>query len=170
MSAHIREVRAMHNEFRDATAKAIAEAIEDNPPIEKIDLASNLINDSGGELLGLAIASNTKLVSLNLRKNNLRATSGAMFAQSMKENKTLKSLKLEANSINTNFLDKIASYIERNNIHTTENNVNELRKEREGYLSTRQRDWHKVKSDQVYYAKQIAILERKVNHRQKLAA
>lgn len=87
---NIKEVRAMHNEFRDATAKAIAEAIECNTHIERLDLSNNLINDSGGELLGLAIAVNTNLISFNLRKNNLRATSGAMFAQSMKENKTLK--------------------------------------------------------------------------------
>ena len=78
------ELRAKKNEFRDKTARSIAEALEDRSTIQRLDLSSNLINDSGGELLGLAIATNQTLSFLNLRKNNLRATSGAMFAQSMK--------------------------------------------------------------------------------------
>jgi len=48
----------------------------------------------------------------------------------MKENKTLKQLKLEVNSININFLDKINSFVERNNTNMNENNVNELKQDR----------------------------------------
>ena len=79
-SNSIRDVRAKKNEFRDKTARSIAEALEKNSVVERLDLSSNLINDSGGELLGLAIAVNENLNYFNLRKNNLRATSGAMFA------------------------------------------------------------------------------------------
>lgn len=84
----------------------------------------------------------------------------------MKENKTLKSLKLEANSINTNFLDKIGGFIERNNLHMIENNVHELRQNREGFLTSRNRNWALVKQDQIAYADKIVKLERKVQVRQ----
>ena len=143
-SSSIRDIRAKKNEFRDATAKAIATAIEDDSVVERVDLSNNLINDSGGELLGLALATNRTLSFLNLRKNNLRFTSGAMFAQSMKENKTLKCLKLQKNSINMNFLETVASFIERNNIYMLENNVAELRHNREGYLAAREEAWRDV--------------------------
>ena len=123
MQTRVLELRAKKNEFRDKSARAIAEALEDKSNIKRLDLSSNLINDSGGELIGLAIASNENLSHLNLRKNNLRATSGAMFAQSMKENKTLKCLKLQKNSININFLEQIDKYIERNNLYLLENSV-----------------------------------------------
>ena len=87
ISNTIRDIRVKKNEFRDKTARSIAEALEASEEshgrsckVERLDLSSNLINDSGGELLGLAIAVNENLNFFNLRKNNLRATSGAMFA------------------------------------------------------------------------------------------
>ena len=104
-SNHIKEIRAKRNEFRDKTAKAFAQAFEENCVVEKVDLSNNLINDSGGELIGLSLAVNVNLNHLNLRKNNLRFTSGAMFAQSMKENRTIKCIKLQKNSINLSFLE-----------------------------------------------------------------
>ena len=132
--------------------------------VERLDLSSNLINDSGGELIGLSLSVNQNLHYLNLRKNNLRATSGAMFAQSMKENKTLKCLKLQKNSINLNFLEDIDRYIERNNIHLLENNVNELKQDRNGYLSTRDHAWREVSEKNVENKAKTAKLERDVSN------
>ena len=40
---------------------------------------------------------------------------------------SLLNIKLQKNSINLNFLEQIAKYIERNNVHMLENNVSELR-------------------------------------------
>ena len=157
----------MHNQFRDTSAKAIAQAIESNSFVELLDLSNNLINDSGGELLGLAIAVNTNLQCLNLRRNNLRATSGAMFAQSMKSNKTLKHLKLEMNLVNINFLEKINGFIERNNLYILENSVKQLTQDREGYVSTKIDQWRKVEQDRQQFTKKIESLEKKVADRQK---
>lgn len=158
LSTGIKEIRAKRNEFRDLTAKAIAHAFEENSVVERIDLSNNLINDSGGELLGLSLAVNTNLNYLNLRKNNLRFTSGAIFAQSMKENKTIKCLKLQKNSINLSFLEEIAKYIERNNIYMLENNVTELRQDRQGYLRERKEAWEHVRVTRLEQAKKITEL------------
>ncbi len=43
-----------------------------------------------------------------------------------------------------NFLDAIQKYIERNNLFMLENNVNELRHDRMGYLMTRKQAWEEV--------------------------
>ena len=60
-----------------------------------------------------------------------------MFAKSMIDNKSIKCLRLENNYINLSFLEEIAKLIERNNLHLLENNVEELRQDRRGFLDTR---------------------------------
>ena len=160
----VREVRAKNNDFRDKTAKSIAEALEHDSVIERLDLSNNLINDAGGELLGLAMGLNKNLSFFNLRKNNLRATSGKQFAASMKENKTLKCLKLEKNSINCNFIEEIEKYIERNVHSLLENNISELKQNREGFLATRLDAWKEVKDKTEYYSSKTVRLETTVRN------
>ena len=157
-SSSMIDLRAKQCDFSDAAAKSLAVCLEENPILERLDLSNNLINDAGGELLGISIQSNQNLKYLNLRKNNMRATSGAMFAKSMKENKTIKCLKLENNYINISFLEEVAKYIERNNLHMMENNVEELRQDRKGFLETRMAKWKKVNENREFYTKKATKL------------
>lgn len=62
----------------------------------------------------------------------------------MKENKTLKCIKLQKNSINMHFLEEIDRFVERNNLYMLENNVTELKHDREGYLGRRVEAWARV--------------------------
>jgi CHASE3 domain sensor protein len=83
----------------------------------------------------------------------------------MKENKTLKNIRLQKNSINMNFLDAIQKYIERNNLFMLENNVNELKHDREGYLLTRKKAWEEVYETRFKQHHKAAKLEKLVETR-----
>ena len=163
MTKNLKDLRVKKNDFRDKTAKIIAQAFEKPTcKVERVDLSNNMINDSGGELIGLSIAENEHLLYLNLRKNNLRATSGAMFSQSMKENKKIKCLKLEKNSININFLEQIAGYVRRNNQSFLEKDFNEIKNDRNHYLATQTADWKNVKDKKKLFTEQILELNKNI--------
>lgn len=56
----------------------------------------------------------------------------------------MKCIKLQKNSINIHFLEEIERFVERNNLFMLDNNVNELKHDREGYLATRVAAWANV--------------------------
>ena len=56
---HLKIISARHNQFKDETAKAIAEGIKKGTCVlKRLDLSSNSINDAGGELLAEALQEN----------------------------------------------------------------------------------------------------------------
>ena len=61
-----------------------------------------------------------------------------------------------------NFLEQIASYLERNNIDMLDNNVAELRHNREGYLAQRENSWKNVAIKRAEYKILTAKLEKSI--------
>ena len=77
---HITNIYARHNQFKDETAKYIADGIKSKTcQVKRLDLSRNGINDAGGELIAEALSVNNYLQYLDLSHNLLRVSSGSMF-------------------------------------------------------------------------------------------
>ena len=105
---HITNIYARHNQFKDETAKYIADGIKSKTcQVKRLDLSRNGINDAGGELIAEALSVNNYLQYLDLSHNLLRVSSGSMFVQSLKTNDSIKYLKLNDNCITNDFIRAI---------------------------------------------------------------
>ena len=93
------ELNLCMNDIGDVGATALADALEDNTTLTKVDLSNNLIGPKGAESLAIALQENVALKVLILEQNELRTLGVICVAQMLSRNSFIEELSLNWNSV-----------------------------------------------------------------------
>ena len=83
----------------DAGAAAIAEALNTNTTLERLELSGNAVDAAGAAALAEALASSTSLKALNLSDNYVGAAGALSLASALRQNQSLVELRARANEL-----------------------------------------------------------------------
>ena len=101
-------------EIRYEEATLLANALEKNTTLERLDLYANNIGDEGAKALASALEKNTTLVLLELAKNNIGDEGAKALATALEKNRSLERLYLELNYIGDEGAKALATALEKN--------------------------------------------------------
>ena len=102
------------DDFTTEGFKHIANLIGNNKSIEKFALYQNQISDQKVEIIADALKDNTTLQELDLSDNNITNIGAEFLIEALVINTTLVKIDLDNSQINPELLQKIASYLEKN--------------------------------------------------------
>ena len=88
-----------NNSVGEQGAKAIGQALSQNPTLHSLNLRLNRLQDEGGEAIARALLRNSTLCHLHLGANELTGRSAMSLAKALLQNSTLRSLNLSCNTL-----------------------------------------------------------------------
>lgn len=100
----------------DAECRAIAEVLQENQSLKKLDLSNNCFGDEGAVILANALEMNNVLMHINVSRNQISDTGAIAFSKMLHVNKTLRVLNLRANKIGREGFDLLSEALEKNSI------------------------------------------------------
>ena len=95
-------------------SKIIAEAIEVNTRIKKLDISNNIICDDGAIAISNSLKYNSSLQQLNMSKNNITSEGAKYIAEAIQVTNTLEKLDLSSNAISNDGVAAISDSLQFN--------------------------------------------------------
>ena len=108
-------------------AKCIAEAIQVNTTLHKLDLSNNAISDDGVDVICGGLKNNTTLQELNISHNHITNKGTVMMAEALQTNSVLQNINISKNYISIEGLQYFIEVVKNNCtlhvVNITHNNV-----------------------------------------------